>query len=145
MNKIKEIEALLEKPYFIVDFLPEQVPESSSGNFFEIEQYFLSDDIDNIADKIARIIMKLWCYYQIEVYSNNKLCNIKCSELPKLIQRTIAKPNNHVNILIPVEKTLIHVKSDALDLTVFNPSGDVQRIMSALVVSEGLFWRKGTN
>ncbi len=32
---------LLEKPYWIVDILPEQVPENADGQYFSVERYFL--------------------------------------------------------------------------------------------------------
>ena len=35
------IETLLNKPYWVVDFLPEQVPEGSAGQFFAVEDYWL--------------------------------------------------------------------------------------------------------
>ena len=32
------IETLLNKPYWVIDILPEQVPEDSAGQYFAIEQ-----------------------------------------------------------------------------------------------------------
>ena len=39
----ENIEEMLEKPYWIVDILPERVPKDSPGRYFAIEQYFLEE------------------------------------------------------------------------------------------------------
>ena len=36
------IESLLEKPYWLIDVLPKQVPAGSAGQYFKAERYFLS-------------------------------------------------------------------------------------------------------
>ena len=35
------IEEYLEKPYWVIDILPKQVPADSRGQYFEIEEYYL--------------------------------------------------------------------------------------------------------
>lgn len=35
------IEELLEKPYWIIDILPKQVPKDSPGQYFAVEDFFL--------------------------------------------------------------------------------------------------------
>ena len=41
------IEELLEKPYWIVDILPEQVKQDSPGQYFAVEKYFLTGSRKN--------------------------------------------------------------------------------------------------
>ena len=36
-----DIDALLESPYWVIDFLPYQVPAGCEGQFFKIEDYYL--------------------------------------------------------------------------------------------------------
>ena len=36
---VSKIEELLEKPCYVIDFLPEQVKPSSRGQFFDVECY----------------------------------------------------------------------------------------------------------
>ena len=38
-NKLDIIDELIEKEYWVVDILPEQVPENSPGQYFDIEKY----------------------------------------------------------------------------------------------------------
>ena len=39
----EKIEEMLEKPYWIVDILPERVPADSPGRYFDVEQYYLDE------------------------------------------------------------------------------------------------------
>ena len=60
------IEELLEKPYWIIDILPQRVPGNSKGQYFRIEQFYLDKKrIENIRQKQANVILKLNCYMDI--------------------------------------------------------------------------------
>ena len=37
-------ERLLQAPYWVIDFLPMQVPQESRGQFFAVEQHYLSQE-----------------------------------------------------------------------------------------------------
>ena len=41
---MERINALLEKPCFIMDYLPEQVKTDNGGQFFDVEYYLLNSD-----------------------------------------------------------------------------------------------------
>ena len=45
------IEELLEKPYWIIDILPKQVPKDSPGKYFTVEDFFLKEQISDIKKK----------------------------------------------------------------------------------------------
>ena len=56
------IEALLNKPYWVIDILPEQVPKDSAGHYFAIEQYYLQQPgIMDIHHRFTDILLKLNC------------------------------------------------------------------------------------
>ena len=38
---IMTIEEFLDKPYWVIDILPKQVPADDRGQYFRIEKYFL--------------------------------------------------------------------------------------------------------
>ena len=68
MDKEKMVEELLEKPYRVVDFLPEQVPEGSAGQFFAVEKYYMNPErMKEFRRKFADILLKLNCYYNFSV------------------------------------------------------------------------------
>ena len=54
-NRVNE---LLEKTCYVIDFLPEQVPKQSKGQFFDVEYYMLnSDKYIGIKDKFENVIL----------------------------------------------------------------------------------------
>ena len=40
---MSDINRLLEKPCYIIDFLPRQVPKDCGGQFFKVETYLLNN------------------------------------------------------------------------------------------------------
>ena len=61
------IEELLEKPYWIIDILPKQVPKDSPGQYFAIEDFFLKEQLTEIKKKHIDVILKLNCYMDISI------------------------------------------------------------------------------
>ena len=62
------IEEYLNKPYWVIDILPKQVPAERRGKYFRIEKYFLEhSQIDDIYRKFIQILLKLNCYEDIDV------------------------------------------------------------------------------
>ena len=58
MDKEKMVEELLEKSYRVVDFLPEQVPEGSAGQFFAVEKYYMNPErMKGFRRKFADILL----------------------------------------------------------------------------------------
>ncbi len=143
MDWDKRMEALLEEPYFVMDFLPEQVPPGAQGEFFRVEQYFLGGkELEAMADSFARVLLKLWCYFPMDVYQGTRRVSPDCKTLCALVKKTVTKRGN-LSILLPGEDTLITAGAGTLNLTVYHPSADAGRILAALAAAEGLFWRAG--
>ena len=69
MKKMQDIiDELIEKEYWVLDILPEQVPAESPGQYFAIEEYYLKPpNIDRIYEKFADILLKLNCYFDFSV------------------------------------------------------------------------------
>ena len=45
-DMFKKIDELLEKPCYVIDFLPQRVPKTNSGHFFDVEYYLLNSKKD---------------------------------------------------------------------------------------------------
>ena len=61
-----QLEGLLEKPYWVVDILPEQVPAGSPGQYFAVDDYFLkTPQLAVLHRKFAEILLKLNCYFDV--------------------------------------------------------------------------------
>ena len=65
------IESLLEKPYWLIDVLPKQVPAGSAGQYFNVERYFLSR-LNEFSRKFARVLIRLNWYYDLTVSTDGE-------------------------------------------------------------------------
>ena len=62
------IDELLQKPYWIIDILPMQVPKDSPGQYFAVEKYFLEEErLSEIKQKHIHVILKLNCYRDLSI------------------------------------------------------------------------------
>ena len=70
-SKMERINALLEKPCSIMDYLPEQVEPDNGRQFFDVEYYLLnSDKHTGLKDRFVAIILKPMCYYHVSILWN---------------------------------------------------------------------------
>ena len=67
MNYDDQVEDLLQTNCYVIDFLPERVPENSPGQFPEIERYYLQHRLPELYRKFAEILLKLNAYYDFMV------------------------------------------------------------------------------
>lgn len=141
-----QIEALLEKPCFVIDFLPRQVPADSPGRFFEVERYFLEGkEFKRTAKRFVRIILKLQCYYHLEMYCGKLMEHMEIRELAAYIEQSVLKKKGFIQFLFPEANVLLCLEGDSLNLTVYNPGPEIQKILSELAASEGMFFRQVRN
>lgn len=135
---------LLEKDCYIMDFLPETVPKNSNGQFFDVEYFLLnSEKYHGMKDKFVSVILKLMCYYHMSVLWNGWVDRPG----PELIEHAVSEiMGNHsgmLDCLFPEENALLVFDWDCLNLSVYNPPANMQRICEKIAFSEGLFWRAG--
>ena len=135
-----KIEQLLEKEYIIVDFLPKQVPAENNGRFFDVELLFLQGPrYSELRRKFSDIILKLYCYYGIEVYNLSTDLVIDNPE-PALLDEWIY--SNRYELQIFVEESMIVIAKDDTHITVYNPSDSLTWLIGVLAKAEGLFvWK----
>lgn len=128
-NKIDE---LLQKPYWIIDILPEQVPKESKGQFFEIERFFLvSSRLASIKQKHINVLLKLNCYYQISIDG-------EVNPSPERIVEDVMERS----VQIRADEAMILSEPDELHMTVYNPDEKLMKLITAISSGEGLFvWK----
>lgn len=138
------VEEYLNKPYWVIDILPKQVPADGRGQYFKIEKYFLEHpQIDHIYRKFIHILLKLNCYEDIDVSHNGDkwMTNPAPHELKEALLKGMADKQMLYIILKPAD-VLITVSGDDTYMTVYNPTEEVLELMDSLAGSEGLFlWR----
>lgn len=140
MDKEKMVEELLEKSYRVVDFLPEQVPEGSAGQFFAVEKYYMNPErMKGFRRKFADILLKLNCYYNFSVCEAQGDVFIDNPDPEWLEGKALG--NADLCVLLPEEETLITLYRDDLYMTVYNACGSVLKRLEQLAEAEELFVR----
>ncbi|SEH74602.1 hypothetical protein SAMN02910265_02451 [Ruminococcus flavefaciens] len=138
--KKSKIEQLSEKEYIVVDFLPQQVHAESSGQFFAVENLFLHGArASELRRKFSDIILKLYCYYGIEVFNistGETITNPK----PELLDEWII--SNRFDLQILIEDSMVMIAMDDTHITLYDPSDNLTEMIRSLARSEGLFvWK----
>ena len=135
-----DIDMFLNSPFWVIDFLPYQVPAGGKGQFFTGEDYFLkSPQIESLHWQFLSVLLKLNCYYQIKVAVGDQWID---NPDPELIQKQIG--GRGLDVLI--KNTLIQYNRDDTHMTVYNPTEELLELLRILAQSEGLFvWKPETN
>ena len=136
----KNVEALLEKPYQVIDILPERVPEETPGRYFAVERYYLEPArFTDIRKRFADIVIKLYCYYDLIVLLGDADEPLVDPE-PEQLADWIESAKLHMCILIG-EDSLLMISTDDLYMTVFNADESLMRRLELLAKANGLFVR----
>ena len=136
---LNQLEGLIEKPYWVVDILPEQVPAGSPGQYFAMDDYFLKmPQLAVLHRKFAEILLKLNCYYEARV-CEPETEKWQVNPPPERLFAWIADNEKDLCVLLPAEDTLITVNRDDLYMTVYGPSRDVLELLRPLSAAAGLF------
>ena len=136
------IDSLMEKPYWIVDMLPKQVPPRSGGQYFRVEDYIVNDDgrKHTLYTKLANVLVKLNCYVDIEVRCAEERWETNPSPafLYDLFLFEGETPRS-IYILFADSESLMVLHDEDTNMTVYNPRPDLLELLRALAGSEGLF------
>ena len=143
------IETLLNKPYWVIDILPEQVQEDSTGQYFAIEQYYLQQPgITDIHRRFTAILLKLNCYSDFLVCFPDQEQQIRNPEPERLVS-WINEEQKDLCIVLAGEDVLITLNHDDTCMTVYNPSEALINRIGSLAMAHGLFFwqpnRKNSN
>ena len=141
------IDEYLNKPYWVIDILPKQVPAGSKGQCFKIEKYYLEHpQIDNIYRKFTNILLKLNCYEDIDVSHDGDewITNPAPNELESALLKCMAD-KQMLYIILKSGDVMITVCGDDTYMTVNNPTEESKELIDSLAVSEGLFMWKLNN
>lgn len=146
MDKDQQVEALLQQPCHIIDYLPRCVPESAGGYCFSVERYFLQrKKLRHTAESFTRIILKTLCYFDFAVYAEKWLDESDCDTLAKAIAKVVIRKKGTIHILLPTQETLLEIIGGDLYITAYNCTDRIAQTLRVLAASEGLFWREGQN
>ena len=125
------IDELLQKPYWIIDILPEQVPADSSGQYFAVEKYFLGkEQLDRIKQKHIDLVLKLNCYMRISINEE---------EEGNPSPERIAKEMKTRYLYIMLNESMLLSEPDDTHMTLFDPDNETLELIRKLAEGEGLY------
>lgn len=139
MEKTDIIESLLEKPYWLIDVLPKQVPADSAGQYFKVEQYFLAH-LDTLGRKFLEVLLKLNCYYDLQVSPDGEtwVTNPLPADLERSFRESISS-HSPLFILIQPGEAMVTFSGDDHNMTLYNPDAELVDLVRQLAASVGLF------
>ena len=136
------VDKLLEKPCYIIDFLPQQVTKDSRGQFFEVEDYLLKNfERYGLKDRIIRIMLKMMCYYSVSI-NNEHIEQPSPDDIAEIIEAVVRNHLGCVYVLFDSKNALLQFDGDCLHMSVYNPDEEMCEIFEKIAISEGMFWRK---
>ena len=136
------IDDFFDKEFWVVDFLPKQVPENAGGRFFSVEQYYLETyRYAVLREQFSEILLKLYCYYDLQLFVDDDSEGIANPD-PELLASHIKDNQGDLCILIGASEGLITLSRDDTHLTVYAPSEDLFELIRMLADVVGLFvWK----
>ena len=133
------IEKYLEKPYWVIDLLPKQVPFKCGGQYFKIEKYILKHQKSRVCKKFSDLLIKLNCYHSINMFHSPDIWTANPD--PENVEAWVAG-GQMVYVWLESEDALIGYTGDDHYMTLYNPSEELLELISSLAASEGLFiWK----
>lgn len=140
-----DINRLLEKPCYIIDFLPQQVPKDCGGQFFKVENYLLNNyECYGLRDKYIRIILKLMCYYRVSVHWGEWIEQPAPEQVAEIMDKIIGNHSDGFDMLFPDKDALIQFECDCMNLSIYNPDEEMRELLKQIAWSEGMFFRPAT-
>jgi len=133
------IEALLEKPCWVIDLLPEQVKANSGGQFFAVERFYLQKPRQaELRRRFGEILLKVNCYYDLRVCEPEAEI-WESNPAPERLLARILENETDLCILLPEESALFTLSRDDINMAVYNPSEGLLRLLDRLALAAGLF------
>ena len=140
------VERLLEKPYWVIDTLPRQVPQDGGGQFFAVEQYYLEEpQHELLCRQFADVLLKLNCYH--DLYMNHDDEWVKNPTSATLVAwLSDALKQGHLYALIDEGASLITASGSDTHMTLYDPSPALLDLVHQLATASGLFlWQPQGN
>lgn len=146
MAKESLIDWLLEQPYWVIDVLPSQVPESAGGRFFAVERVLLEGEHhERLRRGFAQVLLKLYCYHDFVVYRGESGKG-KLNPSPAKLEKWVLRNKEGLNIVLGCEddakSALIAVATDSTCMTLHKPTPELLEQVASIAAASGLFvWK----
>ena len=136
-------ERLLEAPYWVIDMLPEQVPQESRGQFFSVEQYCLTGERhERLCRQFADVVLGLNCYHDLTVNRGDDEWVKNPAPATLVAWLTEALQHGHLCALIDDGEALVTASGGDINITLYNPSPALLELVRQLATAAGLHLRQ---
>lgn len=137
MNPDARIEELLEKPCWVIDGLPERVPENSAGQYASLEEVFHTPEL---FEKFTDILLKLNCYYDLFFLRDGEE-KAFCAGPEKTAELVMRNSGQLCVIAKPGDALITYAHDDAY-MTVYHADETMVKLVQDLASANGLFvWK----
>ena len=132
-------ERLLEAPYWVIDMLPEQVPQESRGQFFAVEQYCLTGERhERLCRQFADVVLGMNCYHDLTVNRGDDEWVKNPAPATLVAWLTEALQHGHLCALIDDGEALITASGGDINITLYNPSPALLELVRQLATAASL-------
>lgn len=138
------IEEMLRQQCWIVDILPQRVPECGAERYARVEQFYLSEpQIRVLRRRQADILLRLNCYYEMQISSDYGETENACPEPLAFVDLVIGcvwKKCLYIRLSSP--ECLIVLDGCDTYMSAYATDAELLSLLNALAGSEGLFvWK----
>ena len=135
-------ERFFDKPCWVIDFLPAQVPADSPGRYFAVEAWLLKGPgLPSLRRRWAGLLLRLNCYTALQVFPPDESACWDNPD-PETLVSLVTGAKTDLCVLLPDEDALITLNRDDLYMTVWQPSDALRGLLQQLAQAEGLFFRR---
>ena len=135
------VDRLLGKKAYLIDIFPKTVPQREDGRYFGVERILKRDSADTHR-RFARILLKLYCYYDITVCAGDRILRDPApGELYDLTEAWLhgdESPGDRLNVILPEPGALLVLDRDDLYMVLYGPDEALKGLAGDLARSEGL-------
>ena len=134
------IAALLEEPCWIVDILPERVPEHAGGQYFSVERYFRQPArLAALYRKFAELLLRLNCYADMAVSFDAGEHWEKNPDPENIADKLTDLPQNaFFRAVFPDERAMADLDAGDSFLTFYDPDARLLDKLQKLAQTSGL-------
>ena len=132
-------ERLLESPCWVIDLLPMQVAQERRGQFFAVEQYYLTGErYECLCRRFADVVLQLNCYHDLTVNPGGDgwVKNAEPATLVAWLGEALR--HGHLCALIDDGAALVTASGGDTHLSLYNPSPALLQLARELAASAGL-------
>lgn len=133
-------ETIFDKPYWLIDILPEQVPEERAAAYFAAERYWLRpENLEGIRRRFADLLLKLNCYHSLEAAAGEDAS--APAGAPEQLAARVTEAREDLVFYLPGSDAAVTLNRDDLYMTVYNPPKPLLELLDRLAPACGLFLR----